>query len=177
MRHQQLTVSQSCRWYWLTRDATPKRKRLRSFALAKVKLDNRRTGSIVVAALLSAIGSAATAQAKTQAALDAFEAASREVAASPELSDQLLGTNLDYAFALREAGRTDEALRIAQAAVERRTRTLGLASPSTILARGYLASFLVASGAYARALAEFQVILPQLVSLSQSASASGESTE
>jgi CHAT domain-containing protein len=165
LRGMSLVMSEQGRYY--------EAQQIAGLALAKVKNDNPRAGSVVVADILSAIGSAKIAQAKTQEALDAFEAASREVAASPELSDQLLGTNLDYAFALRETGRTNEALRIAQVTVERRTRTLGLASPSTILARGYLASFLAASGDYARALAEFQAILPQLVSLSQSASASG----
>ena len=148
-------------------------QQLAEITLAKVKSDNPRTGSAVVAELLDAIGRAAIAQAKTQEALDAFGAVAKEMAASPELGNQFLGRNLDYAIALRGAGRIDDALRVARAAVDWQTRTLGPASPSAVIARGYHASFLATARDPGRALAEFQAVMPQLMSLSRSASASG----
>jgi CHAT domain-containing protein/tetratricopeptide (TPR) repeat protein len=148
-------------------------QRLGEIALAKVKMDSPRSGSTVVVDILCTIGAAAIAQAKTQEALDAFEAALHELVDSPEIAKQLVGINLDYAIALRGAGRIDDALRVAQAAADWRTRTVGPESPSTVLARGYVASFLAAAGDVGGALAEFQAIMPQLMSLSQSASAAG----
>ena len=148
-------------------------QQLAEIALAKLRLDNPRTGSLAVARMLGAIGAAAIAQAKTKEALDAYEAVAMEVAAFPALTSQLLGSNLDYAIALRRAGNVDAALRIAEAAVASRTRTLGPASAATVLARGFRASFLAAAGERGQALAEFQAVVPQLIALSQSASAAG----
>ena len=144
-------------------------QKLAEITLSTARADNPRAGSTVVAEILLKIGTAAIAQAKTREALDAFTAAGTEIASSPSLSKRLLGINLDYAIALRADGRVDDALRIAEAAVEWRTSALGLGSPSVALARGFLASFLAATGENERALAEFQAVLPQLISLSQSA--------
>jgi CHAT domain-containing protein len=160
-------------WILMDQGRYAEAQQLAEIALGKLRLDNPRTGSLRVARTLGLIGAAAVRQVKPKDALDAYEAAAREVAAFPALTNELLGANLEYAIALRDAGSVDAALRIAEAAVESRTRTLGPASAATVLARGFRASFLAASGQKERALEEFRAVVPQLIALSQSASAAG----